>query len=36
NGPELEGTVTLRERDTSEQTRVKIDELLPLLIEKSR
>ena len=36
NGPELEGTVTLRERDTSEQTRVKIDELLPLLLQKTR
>ena len=27
NGPELEGTVTLRERDSMEQTRIPIDEL---------
>jgi glycyl-tRNA synthetase len=32
--PELLGTVTLRERDTMQQTRVKIDELIPLLLEK--
>ena len=29
-------TVTLRERDTMQQTRVKIDELLPLLLGKIR
>jgi len=34
--PELLNTVTLRDRDTMQQTRVKIDELLPLLLEKLR
>src|SRR6202142_3916487 len=34
--PELLNTVTLRERDTMQQTRVKIDELLPLLLGKVR
>lgn len=29
-----DGTVTLRDRDTMEQTRVKIDDLLPLIEEK--
>jgi glycyl-tRNA synthetase len=35
-GPELQDTVTLRDRDTMEQTRVKIADLLPLLLEKVR
>jgi glycyl-tRNA synthetase len=35
-GPELKDTVTLRDRDTMQQTRVRIDELLPLLLEKVR
>jgi glycyl-tRNA synthetase len=34
--PELLDTVTLRERDTMQQTRVKIAELAPLLLEKIR
>ncbi len=34
--PELLDTVTLRERDTMQQTRVKIAELVPLLLEKIR
>lgn len=34
--PELKDTVTLRDRDTGAQTRVRIDELAPLLIEKVR
>jgi glycyl-tRNA synthetase len=34
--PELLDTVTLRERDTMQQTRVKISELVPLLLEKIR
>jgi len=34
--PELLNTVTLRDRDTMKQDRVKIDELLPLLLEKIR
>jgi glycyl-tRNA synthetase len=34
--PELLDTVTLRERDTMKQTRVKISDLLPLLLEKLR
>jgi len=34
--PELLGTVTLRDRDTCKQERVKISELLPLLLEKIR
>jgi glycyl-tRNA synthetase len=29
-----DGTVTLRERDTTEQTRVQVDELIPLLRER--
>jgi glycyl-tRNA synthetase len=36
NGPALKDTVTLRDRDTTEQSRVKIDELLPLLLQKVR
>jgi glycyl-tRNA synthetase len=36
HGPELKDTVTLRDRDTCQQVRVKIDELLPLLQEKLR
>ncbi|MBI3853115.1 MAG: glycine--tRNA ligase [Verrucomicrobia bacterium] len=35
-GPELKDTVTLRDRDTMQQTRVKIEDLLPLLLEKIR
>jgi glycyl-tRNA synthetase len=35
-GPELKDTVTLRDRDTMKQERVKISELLPLLLEKIR
>jgi glycyl-tRNA synthetase len=35
-GPELKDTVTLRDRDTMQQTRVKIDDLLPRLLEKIR
>ena len=34
--PELLNTVTLRDRDTMKQDRVKIDELLPRLLEKVR
>ena len=34
--PELLDTVTWRDRDTMEQTRVKISELLPFLLEKIR
>jgi glycyl-tRNA synthetase len=33
-GDDLKDTVTLRERDTMRQTRVKIDQLLPVLSEK--
>jgi glycyl-tRNA synthetase len=35
-GPELKDTVTLRDRDTMKQERVKISELQPLLLEKIR
>jgi glycyl-tRNA synthetase len=35
-GPELKDTVTLRERDSMKQTRVKIDALPGLLLEKIR
>ncbi|PYK97133.1 MAG: glycine--tRNA ligase, partial [Verrucomicrobia bacterium] len=35
-GPELKDTVTLRERDSMKQERVKIGDLLPLLLEKVR
>lgn len=35
-GPELKDTVTLRERDSMKQERVKISELLALLLEKVR
>ena len=35
-GPELKDTVTLRERDSMKQERVRIDTLLPLLLEKIR
>jgi glycyl-tRNA synthetase len=35
-GEELKDTVTLRERDTMKQERVKISELLPRLLEKVR
>jgi glycyl-tRNA synthetase len=34
--PELLGTVTLRDRDTCKQERVRIDELVPLLLQKIR
>ena len=34
--PELLNTVTLRDRDTMEQRRVRIDELLPALLERIR
>ncbi len=36
NDPGLKDTVTLRERDSMEQTRVPIDDLLPFLLEKIR
>jgi len=32
NGPELEGTVTLRHRDSMKQERVKISDLLSILL----
>jgi glycyl-tRNA synthetase len=35
-GPELQDTVTLRDRDTMKQERVKIGELVPMLLEKIR
>jgi glycyl-tRNA synthetase len=35
-GPELRDTVTLRDRDTMKQERVKISDLAPLLLEKLR
>jgi glycyl-tRNA synthetase len=35
-GPELQDTVTLRDRDTMKQERVKIGDLVPLLLEKIR
>ncbi len=35
-GPELKDTVTLRERDTMKQERIKISELLPRLMESIR
>ncbi len=34
NGPELKDTVTLRDRDTMEQQRIKIDDLLHFLLER--
>ncbi|MDB6065465.1 MAG: glys dimeric: glycine--trna ligase [Pedosphaera sp.] len=34
--PEMLNTVTLRERDTMQQTRVKVEDLLPLLLGKIR
>jgi glycyl-tRNA synthetase len=34
--PELKGTVTLRDRDTMKQERVRIDELLPRLLAQIR
>jgi glycyl-tRNA synthetase len=34
--PELLNTVTLRDRDTMKQERVKIEELVPKLVEKIR
>jgi glycyl-tRNA synthetase len=36
SGPELKDTVTLRDRDTMKQVRMKIDELVPALREKLR
>lgn len=36
NGPEQKDTVTLRDRDTMKQERVKIADLLPLLLSKIR
>src|SRR5271169_1029796 len=35
-GPELQDTVTLRDRDTMKQERVKISDLVPMLVEKIR
>jgi glycyl-tRNA synthetase len=35
-GPELKDTVTLRERDTMKQERIKISDLLPRLMESIR
>ncbi len=35
-GPELKDTVTLRDRDSMKQDRVRIPDLLPLLLEKIR
>ena len=35
-GPELADTVTLRDRDTMKQERVKIADLVPLLLSKIR
>jgi glycyl-tRNA synthetase len=35
-GPELQDTVTLRDRDTMKQERVKISDLAPMLLEKIR
>ncbi len=34
--PELRDTVTLRDRDTTKQDRVKMDDLVPILLEKLR
>jgi len=35
-GPELKDTVTIRDRDTMKQERVKIDELVPLISQRLR
>src|SRR5258708_25090450 len=35
-GPELKDTVTLRERDSMKQERIKIGELVPCLLQKIR
>jgi glycyl-tRNA synthetase len=35
-GPELQDTVTLRDRDTMKQERVKIGDLVPMLLERIR
>jgi len=35
-GPELKDTVTLRDRDSMKQERVKIGDLAPVLLEKTR
>jgi glycyl-tRNA synthetase len=34
--PELLNTVTLRDRDSMQQTRVGIDDLIPMLLQKIR
>ena len=34
NGPDLEGTVTVRERDAMTQERIKIDDLLGYLLQR--
>ena len=36
NGDELKDTVTIRHRDSMEQERIKIDALLPWLLERVR
>ena len=36
NGPELKGTVTVRHRDSMEQDRLPVAELLPWLLERIR
>jgi glycyl-tRNA synthetase len=36
NGDDLKGTVTVRHRDSMEQERMKIDALLPWLLERVR
>ena len=36
NGPDLEDTVTLRERDSMAQSRIKIADLPAMLLEKTR
>ena len=35
-GPELKDTVTLRDRDTMKQERVRIGDLVSILVEKIR
>jgi glycyl-tRNA synthetase len=35
-GPELQDTVTLRDRDTMKQERVKIADLVPLVLKRLR
>jgi glycyl-tRNA synthetase len=36
NGPELQGTVTIRHRDSMEQERLPVAALLPWLLERVR